>query len=119
MDRGNLYRIIFVLLSVEVFLETKSNFFPIPEGKPSSILNVYLFSFHFTEDCDLFPNFRCHSSIGRDGGEQSITLGPDCYYLGVIMHEMTHAVGFFHEQNRWDRDDYITIHWNNIQPGMI
>ena len=62
-------------------------------------------------------NFSCHSSIGRDGGEQTITIGPDCYYLGVIMHEMTHAVGFFHEQNRMDRDQYITVHWNNIQPG--
>ena len=59
----------------------------------------------------------CHSSIGRDGGEQTITLGQDCYYKGVIMHEMTHAVGFFHEQNRWDRDNYVTIHWNNIEPG--
>ena len=63
--------------------------------------------------------FRCHSSIGRDGGEQTITLGQDCYYKGVIMHEMTHAVGFFHEQNRWDRDSYVTIHWNNVEPGLL
>ncbi|XP_053381930.1 embryonic protein UVS.2-like [Mercenaria mercenaria] len=59
----------------------------------------------------------CHSTIGRDGGEQILTIGPDCYYLGVILHEMTHAVGFFHEQNRWDRDNYVTIFWNNIQTG--
>uniref|UniRef100_A0A8R1DHG5 Metalloendopeptidase n=1 Tax=Caenorhabditis japonica TaxID=281687 RepID=A0A8R1DHG5_CAEJA len=66
----------------------------------------------------IYPDRGCYSMVGKMGGKQSLSLGSGCIQKGIIIHEMMHAVGFFHEQSRTDRDDHITIMWNNIQSGM-
>lgn len=32
-------------------------------------------------------------------------------------HELGHVLGFHHEHQRWDRDQYLTVHYENIKSG--
>ncbi|PIK56728.1 putative zinc metalloproteinase nas-13-like [Apostichopus japonicus] len=40
------------------------------------------------------------------------------FHRGTIMHELMHAVGFQHEQTRTDRDQFVTVYYQNIQSGL-
>lgn len=55
----------------------------------------------------------CYSDVGRQGGCQEIGLDWDCL-KGNVMHELLHTLGMFHEHQRMDRDNYITIDYGNI-----
>ena len=37
--------------------------------------------------------------------------------LGVAVHEMGHAIGFWHEHERADRDDYVTVNMSYVIPS--
>lgn len=59
----------------------------------------------------------CHSYVGRIGGPQALSV-KGCYSGGSVVHEIGHASGFFHEQQRTDRDSYVTIMWDEIEPSQ-
>jgi len=62
------------------------------------------------------PSAGCASWVGRVGGDQDIWVSDNCT-TGSIIHEIGHAIGLFHEHTRPDRDNFITVNWDNIVSG--
>lgn len=56
----------------------------------------------------------CCSQIGKSGGGQDI-LVDGCGEIGEYIHELGHAIGFVHEHQRPDRDDYVEIKKDNYE----
>lgn len=62
--------------------------------------------------------------VGRRGGSQLLKLKPaavgtGCFRLFTIVHEFIHALGFHHMQSSFDRDEYVEIVWENINPANV
>ncbi|XP_055350831.1 hatching enzyme 1.2-like isoform X2 [Paramacrobiotus metropolitanus] len=62
---------------------------------------------------------RCMSRVGRTPGNATeIKLGKQCLTRGIIVHELMHALGFYHEHNRPDRDIHVQVFPAHVQSGM-
>lgn len=50
-----------------------------------------------------------------------VSLAPPCLRRGrgIVLHELMHVLGFWHEHARADRDRYIRVNWHEILPGKI
>uniref|UniRef100_A0A0N5A6Q1 Zinc metalloproteinase n=1 Tax=Parastrongyloides trichosuri TaxID=131310 RepID=A0A0N5A6Q1_PARTI len=65
-----------------------------------------------------FKGENCLSFIGPISNDsvQDISIGSGCEHYGIVQHETMHALGMEHEQSRPDRDFYIDINYENIDP---
>ena len=60
----------------------------------------------------------CWSYVGnQQNGTQLLELSDWCFTNKTTPHELLHAVGIYHEQARPDRDQYVEINLNCVQPG--
>uniref|UniRef100_A0A8C4F6D1 Metalloendopeptidase n=1 Tax=Dicentrarchus labrax TaxID=13489 RepID=A0A8C4F6D1_DICLA len=75
-----------------------------------------------TEESYIVFTYRpcgCCSYVGRrGGGPQAISIGKNCDKFGIVVHELGHVIGFWHEHTRPDRDQHVSIIRDNIQPGQ-
>ncbi|PRD33482.1 UNVERIFIED_CONTAM: Tolloid-like protein 2 [Trichonephila clavipes] len=64
-------------------------------------------------------SFRCCSFVGKRGnGPQAISIGKNCDKFGIVVHELGHVVGFWHEHTRPDRDNHVQIINKNIMTEL-
>lgn len=70
---------------------------------------------------NFFQGSGCWSMLGQMYKErhQNISLGSGCEWKSTVLHEMMHAAGFFHTHSRYDRDEFVDIHWENIDITTI
>ncbi|XP_074032807.1 protein tolkin, partial [Leptinotarsa decemlineata] len=61
----------------------------------------------------------CCSFVGKRGnGAQAVSIGKNCDKFGILLHELGHVVGFWHEHARPDRDAHVNVIWEHIISGQ-
>ena len=63
-------------------------------------------------------NTVCRAQVGYTGGRRYVylrdtSIRTSCN-LGVIVHELGHTLGLWHEHTRPDRNEHVRIHWDYV-----
>lgn len=65
----------------------------------------------------------CGTLVGYKGDQSNpidVFLSEKCINTAAaIQHELLHVIGLWHEQSRPDRDEYVDIIFDNIQPSNL
>jgi len=64
----------------------------------------------------------CYSYVlmfNRPGSQDVSLQSGGCTHTGTIIHELLHALGFYHEQSRPDRDNFVDILRENIVTNQL
>lgn len=60
----------------------------------------------------------CFSDVGRSGGRQTIGGSPVCS-VGSLLHEMGHAIGFWHTQSDAAQGSFLDIRYDAMDPRWV
>ncbi|XP_018789559.1 PREDICTED: seminal metalloprotease 1-like [Bactrocera latifrons] len=66
----------------------------------------------------------CYSTVGFTDDIQKYNLEPfpinqGCFRIGTMIHEMLHTLGFYHMQSTFNRDEYVQIVSENVNPQHL
>jgi hypothetical protein len=70
--------------------------------------------------------YGCWSYVGQISGRdeawanksQPLNLGRGCEMVGIVMHQLGHALGMVHQNSRADRDQAVKMNEDNMQDKM-
>ncbi|KAH8413551.1 hypothetical protein KR009_012278 [Drosophila setifemur] len=117
-------RIVYYYINMNIDTEHRNH---ILRGIRLIELNSCLLFKEATTDQEYYINVTseaggCYSYVGHLNRVQQLNLQnypleQGCFRQGTIIHEFLHALGFYHQQSTWDRDEYVTIVEENITEG--
>ena len=90
--------------------------------KAAFLLQVFSPKYHFAQKKITNKNplnlthlvFRCWGQVGYRRRVTLLSMGDGCEFDYVMMHELGHTIGFYHEHQRADRNEFVEILWDNV-----